>query len=1624
MDRLQPNSSLYNIPLAFRICGALDIPVLRASLLEIVRRHDVLRTRFPDEEGVPGQVVEPHADVPLPVHDLSGFPESEREAESERRLQTEADAPFSLADGPLLRASLLRLADQEHVLLLVFHHIVFDGGSRAVLVTELEALYAAGLRREKADLPELRLRYAEYAAWEREQDRGEALDYWRRTFKDVPPRLQLPMEHNRPAVETYTGALERFTVDAEVSRRLSTLSQSEGTTPFVTLLTTFQILLSRYTGQLDIAVAVPVLGRSRPDLDPLIGCFVNTLPVRVDLSGNPTFREALERVGDQTLDAFDHMDTQFDEIVRAVQPERDPSYTPLVQVSFGMLGDGMTDCLRLPGLAVEELVPRRTTAKFDLSLDILHTEDGLTGEVEYNVGLFDRPTIRRTIGHLLRLLEAVAADPDQRMSELPLLSAEEWQRTVVDWNHTDVEVPGPKLMHRLFEEQARRTPEATALVHGDERISYAELECRANQLAHLLRERGIGPETSVGVCMPRSVHTVVTLLGILKVGGVYAPMDPEYPADRLTFMLEDSRVKLLVTDSWTLSVLPDCGVERLLLDQERDRIASLPTTAPESGAVPGNLACMFYTSGSSGRPKCGMLTHANYVNYYRFWERTYLRGTPMKVHMQMTSFAFDIFIADTTRALFSGATLVIVPREVVMSPADLYALMVAEKVNSAEFITPILAALVDYVEETGQTLKFMDLLCAGSDIWYARDFLRTKRLCKPSTRVIAAYGTSETSNDNSTFEHTEGFGELEGIVPIGRPVANTRLYVLDEQMRPVPVGVPGELYIGGLSLGRGYHRRPGLTAERFVPDPLSGEAGSRLYRTGDLARCRPDGTLEILGRMDNQVKIRGFRVELGEIETALRAHAAVDHAVVIAHASASGEKRLVAYLTFHPEAADQADPADLVADVRGQLEADLPAYMVPSAFVRLDEMPLSANGKLDRRALPAPTEEQLSGDAPYVAPRTPVEEILAGIWSTVLGRTKVGVHDDFFALGGSSLLMTQVVSRIRAVWAVDIPVRALYRFPTVASLAGHVVSLGRDVGAARKPLTRVTGEGQELFETSYAQQQLWFHEQLDPTSPAYNVPTALRLRGPLDRAALQDALQAVVDRHATLRTVFLVGEGRLRQSVLPQLACPIRWVDLSGLPEDAQRAEERRHIEEDERRPFDLASGPLIRATALCCAPDEHVLLLSMHHIVTDGWSTPVLFDELSALYTARLDDVPAELPELAVEYTDFAAWQREWLQGEEAQAHLAHWRERLADAPPVTALPVDRPRSQLRGHAGGCVPLHVPTELHTRIKEQSRSAGATLFMTLLASFQALLSRYSGETDIVVGTPTAGRTHLETEQLVGFFVNMLPLRTDLSGDPTFRELVNRVRETALDAYAHQDLPFEKIVEAVQPPRGAYHNPVFQTVFVLDDTPSRGLRLPGLTTEELPVVYSAAKFDLSLMLADDRSGLSGVLTYKSDLFDGATVRRLADEWLALLEAVAADPELTLGALPPAAPPSRAVRPEPPALAEAPAPVAPRTPLEEVLAAIWCEVLGIDEPSVHDNFFLLGGYSLLVTRLALTVEELLGLKVPVRAVFENPTIATLVERLEPTLTPAERDRLEALLDVPAEADDDLPAPTGRP
>jgi amino acid adenylation domain-containing protein len=1482
LDRLEPGSSTYNIPMAWRLGGALDGAALERALAEIVRRHESLRTVFAEVDGSPVQVVAPFGGFTLPVEELSGSSEADREAAVRRRAGEEARRAFDLAAGPLFRAVLLRVDAEDHVLLLSMHHVVSDGWSMGVLFRELSALYAAYHDGEESPLAEPVVQYADYAVWQREQLAGEVLDrqlaYWKEQLAGAPELLELPTDRPRPPVRTYQGATVPVSFSPELLERLQALGRSEGATLYMTLLGAFQVLLSKYGGGEDIVVGSPIAGRTRREVEELIGFFVNTLVLRTDLSGDPSFREVLGRVRETTLGAYEHQDVPFEKLVAELQPERSLSHSPLFQVLFALQNaEGRGGAL--PGLSVSGAGADLEGAKFDLSLVLTATPQGLRGGLTYGTDLFERDTIERMVGHLERVLEQVAADADVRLSRLELLGEAERSTVVEEWNRTEGEYPADRCIHQLIEEQAARTPGAVAVRFEDESLTYGELNVRANRLAHSLRRRGVGPEVRVGICLERSLEMVVSILAVLKAGGAYVPLDPGYPADRLAFILADSATPVLLTEEKLRGRLPArAGTEVLTVDGALAQ--SECAGNPESGVTPDTLAYVIYTSGSTGRPKGVMNAHRGVVNRL-WWMQSQFRLDGRDVVLQKTPFSFDVSVWEFFWPLQHGACLVMARPEGHRDPAYLREVIERRQVTTLHFVPSMLQQFMESAA-VGQCASLERVICSGEALSPALVEQFHERF--PSrVELHNLYGPTEAAVDVSWWACERR--DSVDVVPIGRPILNTRLYVLDAGLQPVPVGAPGELYIGGVQVARGYLNRPSLTASRFVPDHLGSGAGTRLYATGDRARWRVDGAIEYLGRLDDQVKIRGFRIEPGEIEAALCRHDGVRDSVVVVREDQPGDRRLVAYVV-----ADHPDAMDVTA-LRAHVRQSLPEYMVPAAFMSLEALPLTPNGKLDRKALPAP--ELGSAEETYVAPRTPAEEVLAGIWAEVLRIERVGVEESFFELGGHSLLATRVVSRIRAVFGVELPLRALFEGPTVGEMAVRVEEMRRAELPVLPPVVPVERTG--ALPLSFAQERLWFIDQLEPGSTAYNIPVAWRLGGALDEAALERALGEIVRRHESLRTVFgEVGDAPV-QVVAPFGGFVLPVEDLSGLSDSDRELAVRRRAGEEARRAFDLAAGPLFRAALLRLGEEEHVLLLGMHHIVSDGWSMEVLFRELSTLYEAYREGRESPLPELAVQYADYAVWQREQLEGEVLDRQLAYWRERLAGAPELLELPTDRPRPAVQTYRGAHEQIALSGELLERLHALGRSEGTTLYMTLLGAFQVLLSRYSGSEDIVVGSPIAGRTRGELEALIGFFVNTLVLRTDLVGDPSFREVLGRVRGATLGAYENQEVPFERLVEELQPERSLSHSPLFQVLFTLQNAGDGGSALPGLRVSRVGAELGSAKFDLSLSFAVDSRGLQAVLAYRTDLFEPGTIKRMLSHLERVLEQVAADADVRLSRL---------------------------------------------------------------------------------------------------------------------------------
>ncbi|MFC5743626.1 non-ribosomal peptide synthetase [Dyella tabacisoli] len=1487
LDQLKLLGAAYHEGMAFRLEGELHLKALEQSFAELVRRHEILRTRFATVDGGPAQVIDAAGDFSLAVVDLESLSEEAREDRAEQISQEEFLRPFDLAQGPLFRVSLLRLAPQLHVVLITMHHIVSDGWSlMGVLPYELGALYVAYSSGRPSPLPELAVQYADYALWQRGWLQGDALErqlsYWKQQLAGAPAALELPTDRPRPAVPSFRGGRVAVSLPAELSASLTALGREEGATLYMVLLSGLQILLSRWSGQKDVVVGSPIAGRIHRLLEGLIGYFANTLVLRADIGGDPSFRAVLRRVKETALGAYAHQDLPFEKLVAELQPERDLSRHPLFQVVFAF-HTVPRKSLELPGLKLNQSYRKRATAKFDLFLELFESPSGLQGSLEYASDLFDESTVKRLVSQLERLLSAAVAAPESRVSELPLLSAAERTEQLEQWNATSEPGATQGGVHELIAAQATHRPDAVALHDAEGALSYAALDQQAQQLAHYLRRLGVGPEVVVGLCLRRTRHALIGMLGILKAGGAYLPLDEHQPAERLAYLLEDAAVPVVVTETALEEVLPSHWGHVVCVDdpQERQRIAAQPADALAAVAAE-QLAYVIYTSGSSGQPKGVMVRHGGLTNYARYAAKRFDAGEGSGAPVN-SSLSFDLALTSVYPLLISGGTVYLLSGD--DDVQELATLLLASRDLTLLKLTPSHLEAVHKFIPVGQLGGRVRKLILGGERLKAGTLARWREEA-PETALYNHYGPTETTVGCVVEALAELDASLGEAMPIGRPVANTRVYVLDEDGQPVPVGVVGELYIAGAGLARGYLRRAGLTAQRFVADPY-GPAGERMYATGDRVRYRVDGRLDFLGRTDQQVKVRGYRVELGEIEARLSEHAAVAEAAVVREETAELE-RLVAYVVNAPGRTASA------AELREHLKRGVPEYMLPSVFVTLEQLPLTANGKVDRRRLPT-VQGHAAGEG-YVSAQTPMEQALAAIWGEVLKLEQVGIEEDFFELGGHSLLATRVVAQVRDVLSVELPLRELFEYPRIRELAERIEALRREQqGLLLPPLTSQPREGRGI-PLSFAQERLWFLEQLGLVGAAYNIPTGLRLKGALNVEALERSFAELARRHESLRTRFEMHDGEAVQVIDAAGDFRLRVHDLSALSLQEQEEALEGYLRRQAEEHLDLVRGPLFKVQLLSMAEHDHVLLPTMHHITSDGWSLGVLIREISGLYAAFAQGQPSPLPELPIQYADYARWQRGWLRDEALDKQLAYWRGQLAGAPTALELPTDRPRPAVASFKGAKLDFMLSKELSEGLQALARSEQATLFMVLLAAYQLLLSRLTGQQDIVVGSPIAGRTHRQTENLIGFFVNTLVLRTRLDAGMNFRELLGRVKETTLGAYTYQDLPFEKLVAELQPERSLAREPIFQVALALQNMQAEKIALGGLEIAPLALDSPTAKSDLYLAMYEATDGLRGTFEYATDLFDHGTLLRWQRHLTVLMEAIVSDPLCPLAGLP--------------------------------------------------------------------------------------------------------------------------------
>ena len=1480
LTQLESDSPFYNLPAAVRLEGKLDLEALQQSFNKIITRHEALRTNFQTTEEGEALAIISQVEFPtIPLLDLSDLSTSQKQTQIQQQIETEAQRPFDISYEQLIRIKLLHLEEKEHIVLLTMHHIISDGWSVGVLVEELATLYQAFSQGKPSPLAELPIQYVDFVAWQRQWLQGEVLEtqqaYWLKQLENVPI-LELPTDHPRPATQTFRGANYSFKLSKELSAALDRLSQQQGVTLFMTLLAGFQTLLWRYTAQDDIIVGSPIANRNRGEIEGLIGLFANTLVLKTNLEGNPSFAELLQRVKETALGAYAHQDLPFELLVEQLQPERDLSYSPLFQVMFALQNAPMS-VLELPDLTLTSIKSDSGTSQFDLTLSMMETESGLEGSFEYNTDLFKPATILRMVGHLKTLLAAIVANPQQRLSQLPLLTKPEQQQLLVEWNDTKVDYSQDQCIHQLFEAQVEKTPDAMAVVFEDEQLTYQELNVKSNQLAHYLQTLGVKPEVKVAICVDRSLEMVIGLLAILKAGGAYIPLDPNYPQERTAFILEQTKASVLLTQATLREEIPPHQARVVCLDAEWDSIAQQSQENLSNLVTSDNLAYIIYTSGSTGKPKGVQISHLALSNFL-----SSMRETPglscEDTLLAVTTYSFDISALELFLPLIVGARLIVASQEVISDGTQLSTKLVKSKATVMQ-ATPVTWQLLLAAGWNGNPQ--LKVLCGGEVLPAP---LATQLIARCDS-LWNMYGPTETT----IWSAASQVKAVNTTVPISCPIANTQLYILDQHNQLVPVGVAGELCIAGIGLSRGYFHRPDLTAEKFIPNPIplqsplsKGGWGNRLYKTGDLARYQANGEIEYLGRIDNQVKIRGFRIELGEIEAQLRKYSAVRDCVVISGENSQGSKRLVAYYISQ----EQLDSKQL----REYLKLKLPDYMIPSAWLQLDVFPLTPNGKVDRKALPIPDLTLTTNN--YIAPTTIREAKIAEIWQEVLNVEQVGINDNFFELGGHSLLATKVISKIRQSLSVEFPLRSLFEYPTIGELAERLAQI--DEILEIPPLKSVSKEGD--IPLSFAQKRLWFLSQLEPESPAYNIPETLHLQGQLDLEVLTQTLKAIIERHETLRTTFsMVGQEPV-QVIHSQVDLELPLIDLTNLAKIEREREASKLAEEESLKSFDLERDSLLRVSLIKLNELEHIILLTTHHIVSDDWSTGILIQEFASLYRAFVEGKSSPLPELSIQYSDFAVWQRKYLQGEILQKQKDYWLDQLENAPQVLELPTDYPRPAIQTFRGANYTFELDQELSIALNLLSQKRGSTLYMTLLTVFGILLWRYTGQEDILVGSPIANRSRRELEGLIGFFINTLALRINLTGNSSFETLLKQVRETALAGYAHQDLPFELLVEQLQLERDLSYTPIFQVMFALQNPPMSTLELPGLTLTSVDSEIETAKFDLTLHMAETESGLEGSFEYNTDLFKAATIARMVEHFKILLKAIVVNPQQQLSTLP--------------------------------------------------------------------------------------------------------------------------------
>jgi amino acid adenylation domain-containing protein len=1503
LEQLEPGSAVYNICRASRLTGKLNIAALEASLTELLGRNEMLRSEIRIVDGRPVQVAVAVSRFELPVIDLRSLNELERDREVRHRIKAEAEWQFDFSEGLFFRAVLLQISNEQHILILTTHHIVADAWSMGILTKEIWTRYDAYANGKPVSLPELPVQYADYAAWQREWLQGEALEgqfsYWRKQLDSLPV-LSLPTDHPRPAKQSFHGARVPITLPQSLTTAVNELSGREGVTQFMTLLAAFQVLLYRYSGQEDVVVGSPISNRSRTETEELIGFFVNTLVLRADLSEKPTFKELLQRVRNVCLQAYAHQDLPFEKLVEELRPERDLSRNPLFQVMF-VLQNTPRILPQPAGLSIERVDVLPATSPFDLSLYLRERDGKIIGFFEYNTDLFESLTLERMVGHLQTLLEGVVADPGQAISTLPLLTEAERHQVLVEWNNTETEYPKDVCIHELFEAQAATTPESIALEFEGRQLTYRELNRRANQLAHYLRGLGIGPEKLVGICVERSLEMVIGLLGILKAGGAYVPLDPAYPTERLAFILEDAQVSVLLTqealiedkrskrvlseaegieDSDSQSSILDPQMKMICLDRDREKIAQQSERNPDMGATARNLAYVIYTSGSTGQPKGVQIEHRSVINcLYSMREQIGL--AEKNVMLAVTTISFDIAALENFLPLTTGAKLVLASRDDALDGRQLLDRLTECDATVTQATPSAWKLLLDAAWRSSPDFK---ILCGGEVL--SRDL--ADQLLEGGASLWNLYGPTETTIW-STIAKIDGDGRP---VLIGRPIANTEIYILDSQMQPVPVGVHGELYIGGDGLARGYLNRPELTAERFVANPFSSQLGARLYRTGDRACYRANGNIEFLGRVDNQVKIRGYRIELGEIEAVLTKHLTVKDCVVVVceHVLRTG-KNLVGYVVPREHSGLS------VTELLSYLKEKLPEYMIPSSFVVLEALPLMPNGKVDRNNLPPPDGTRPFLTKEFISPRTEIEELIAQTWREVLKIENVGIQDNFFELGGHSLLATQIVARLQEAFNKNVPLRVLFDAPTIAELAHELETIIRDgPPLGLPPIMPAPRDGP--LPLSINQEHLWRLNQMMPGTHFFNMPYVYRLSGELNVEGLEQALIGVVRRHEALRTVFGEVNGNPVQIIRNDNDIKLIRIDLRALPNGASKAAAA-HLLAERSSPFDLATGPLLRVKLLHLTETDSLLLVTTHHSISDHWSMQVFRGELVKLYEAFVEGRPTPLSKPTIQFGDYACWERQLLDTGQLDGHATYWKHQINKV--RCQREIDTSTKSDSEFLSEYIRQAIDIDVNglTQTQRLAKELNCTPFMVVMSAVFVMLYFMFQEPDIRIGTLVSNRRKHEVEGVIGHLLNTVIISARLSRADTFQQVVSLVRTASLAAYANQEYPFEQLARVLETKHKLERECLFRVLLNYQQHTFRPINAAGLRFASwyLPPMKSRSqwlptKYDLIFDVKETTTSFTGTVNVRTPICQQSKAGNVNEYFQKVLKLLVSQPRRSL------------------------------------------------------------------------------------------------------------------------------------